>query len=231
MKKISIFAVAGLAMTFAACGGKTGNTAEVDSLLADTVAVEETVNATADAANGVVALLQEQIEKADPEQVKSIAQTITDKVSELLKANNIEGVETYTAVINNFIAENADKLKENGIAKTITEAISNVAGLPSDVIETAKSAAEGVKSEALTSAISALASGGNVLDAVKNAATQAVSDAAAEGAEAVEEGKAAVEDAKAAVEAAPEAAEKAAKEAASDAVDQAAAAAKSKLGL
>ena len=229
-------------MSLAACGGKTGATAEPDSLLADTVAVEEVTNPTADAANGVVALLQEQLQSADPAQVKGIVQTVTDKVKELLKLGDVEGVETYTAVISNFIAENAPKLKELGITESLTNALAGIEGLPTDVAETAKQAAEGVKSAALTSAISAIASGESVMDAVKAAAAQVMTD----GTDAANQAAAAVDAAKAAAEAAPEAVKEAAKakaeevkeqakqqatDAANKAIDDAAAAAKKKLGL
>ena len=242
MKKIFAFAMAAVAMSFASCGSKTAsNTAELDSLACDSTECCEKA-CPQSAANQVVALLQEQIQKADLEQIKSIGTTIAETVSKFLSNGDTEGVETYTAVISNFIAENADKLKEIGASATITEALSKVEGIPSDIVETATQAVSGVKSAALTSAINAIAKGESVMDAVKAAAGEAV----AEGAQAATDAAAAADAAKAAVEAAPEAVKEAAKakaeevkenakqqatDAANKAIDDAAAAAKKKLGL
>ena len=135
-----------------------------------------------------------------------------------------ESAETYTALISNFIADNATKLQEIGASETIQSALSQVEGLPDDIIATATEAVTGVKSAALTSALSAIAKGESVMDAVKAAAEEVVA-----------KGTEVADDAKAAAEAAPDAVKEAAKKQANDAVnkaiDDAAAAAKKELGL
>jgi len=229
MKKIFAFAMAAIAMSFASCGSKTAsNTAELDSVACDTAACAECPKG---AAQQVVALLQEQIENANPEQIKSIGATIAEKVSQFLAKGDNEAVQTYTAVISNFIAENADKLKEIGASSSITEALSKVEGIPTDIIETATQAVSGVKSAALTSAMEAIAKGESVTDAIKAAAGEVISDGADAAAAAQEAVEAAPEAAKEAAKAKVEEVKDQAADAAGKAVDDAAAAAKKSLGL
>ena len=243
MKKLSFITLAAVVMSFTACGGKTSANADPDSLFYDdTVAVEEVTHTAAEAANDIVAQLNEQLLEADAEKVNGIAQTISDKVTELLKLDDIEGVETYAAIVSNFVAENAEKLKEAGAAQTITQALTSVQGIPADVVQNATQAIEGVKTAALTSAVSAIAKGESVTEAVREAATQAIANSTEDAAQAA----AAAEAAKQAVEATPEAVKEAVKakveeskenakqqatDAANKAIDDAAAAAKKKLGL
>ena len=210
------------AVSLASCGGRTLSTAEPDSLCCEQdTCIEKCAKGQA---NEVVALLGEQIKKADPEQIKSIANTIAEKVAQFLAKGDTESAETYTALISNFIADNATKLQEIGASETIQSALSQVEGLPDDIIATATEAVTGVKSAALTSALSAIAKGESVMDAVKAAAEEVVA-----------KGTEVADDAKAAAEAAPDAVKEAAKKQANDAVnkaiDDAAAAAKKELGL
>ena len=263
MKKLFFMAMAVAAISLASCGGRTATTAEPDSLCCDKGTCVECAcpdcpcpeGACAEGkcdsctcqqeccaqkcakgeANQVVALLGEQLKSADPEQIKSIANTIGEKVAQFLSKGDTEAAETYTAVISNFIADNAAKLQEIGASEAVTQALAKVEGLPSDIIETATEAVTGVKSAALTSAITAIAKGESVVDAVKAAAEEVVAG-----------GTEIANDAKAAAEGAPEAVKEAAKakaeeaaenvkqqatDAANKAIDDAAAAAKKKLGL
>ena len=240
MKKLFSLAVAVAAISLASCGGRTAQTAEIDSLACDSAKCEQPC--AQGAANEVVALLGEQLKNANPEQIKSIANTVAEKVAQFLAAGDTESAEKYTALISNFVAENADKLKEIGASETVAQALAKVEGIPSDIVETATQAVTGVKSAALTSALDAIAKGESVVDAVKAAATEV----AAEGSQAAADAAASADAVKAAVEAAPDAVKEAAKakaneaaesakqqatDAANKAIDDAAAAAKKKLGL
>ncbi len=254
MKKLFIIAVAAAAVCLASCGGKTARTTDPDSL--DVNVLVEAASPV-DAANQVVALLKDQLKKANLEQIKAIAASVTQKVAEFVANGDNEAVQSYTAIINNFVAENAERLQSIGASTALSEALTTVQGLPANIVEATSQAAEGVKTEALTSAINALASGENVLEAVQSAAGNALStaigaavgtatdaqDAAAAKAAEVKDAAAA---AKAAVEAAPAAAKEAVKQkaqeatdaatqkatdAANKAIDDAAAAAKKKLGI
>lgn len=205
------FAIAVAAISMASCGGKTTATSDPDTLAVENVAeAEETPS---EAAQGIVVLLQEQLKNADAEQIKAIGATVAEKVAEFIAKGDEKAAQTYTTVINNFISENAEKLKEIGAASTISDALATVVNLPAGISEAAKKAAEGTGTE---------------VDAQVEAAKQQVEAAKA----AVEAAPEAVKDAvKAKAEEAAEAAKQQANEAANKAIDDAAAAAKKKLGL
>ena len=222
MKKIFTLIIAAAAISMASCGGKTAT----DNSNPDSLSAETAVEAAApiQAAQQIVTLLAEQLQKADVEQIKAIGATIAAKVSEFLSNGDAKAAEAYTAVINNFVADNSAKLKELGAATTISDALAAVAGLPADITEATTQAAEGVKTEALTSVLNAQSAVMEKVNEVQEAA--AAAKAAVEAApEAVKE--AAEQQAQQAVDAAQQ---KAAEEA-NKAIDDAAAAAKKKLGL
>lgn len=194
-----------VAMSFAACGGKTTASADADSLAVEGTAEEQ--------AQTVVALLQDQLQNADPEQINAISSTIAEKVSEYIAAGDTAAAAAYTAVITQFITENAEKLKNSDIVSTVTNAISSVQGIPANICEAAQTAATTVATDADTQA----------------AALQQSAEAAKEAIEAAPE--AVKEAAKAKAEEAAAAAQQKAQESANKAIDDAAAAAKKKLGL
>lgn len=211
MRKLFTFAIAVAAISLASCGGKTTATSDPDSLACEAVAeVEETPS---EAAEGIVAQLQEQLKNADAEQIKAIGATVAETVAGFIAKGNQEAAQTYTTIINNFISENAEKLKEIGAATSISDALATVVDLPAGISEAAKSAAEGLGTDA---------------DAKVEAAKAQVEAAKA----AVEAAPEAVKEAvKAKAEEAAEAAKQQASDAANKAIDDAAAAAKKKLGL
>ena len=162
MKRLPFLFAVIVALCLSACGGKTITTSDPDSLFyADTVAVEEVTNPAADAANAIVAQLQKQMDTTDLECVKDIARDITKHLKELIGQQDMEGVESYTAIINNFIAENADKIREIGAAEILSDAITNMEGVPTDVIQATTQALEGIKTPALNAAVSAIEKGCN----------------------------------------------------------------------
>lgn len=218
MKKIFTLIIAVAAISFASCGGKTATTSEPDSLAVEAVAEEDAP--VAEQAQAVVALLQEQIQNADPEQIKSIGEQVAAKVADFIAKGDEVAAKTYTEVISNFISENAEKLKSIGAATTITEAISAVEGVPAGLLETVTNAAEGVKVSA-DEQVNAAQQAVDAAKAAVEAAPEAAKQAAQEAADA----------AKARAEEAAAAAQKKAQEEANKAIDDAAAAAKKKLGL
>lgn len=231
MKKIMFMALAAVAMSFAACGGKTGAAADTDSL-----AVEATeAAAPAEQANQVVALLQEQIQNADPEQVKAISQQVAEQVSAFIAAGDEAAAEAYTKVINTFICENVEKLQQSGAATAIAEAIATVQNVPAAIVESTTQAAAGVVADANAQAEAAAAT----VDAAKQAieaAPEAIKEQAKQQANAaVEAAQKQANDAAAAAQKkandAAAAAQKKANEQANKAIDDAAAAAKKSLGL
>lgn len=212
MKKILTLIVAAATISFASCGSKTTSaTSEIDSIAAE-AAVEQSAPA-AEQAQAVIALLQEQIQNADQDQIKAISDQIAQKVAEFIAQGDEAAAQTYIETISNFINTNAEKLKAIGASTTITETISAVEGVPAGIIESVTNAANGVAATATEQA----------------AAAQAAVEAAPEAAKAAAEQAAAATQQKAQEAAA--AAQQQAKDKANEAIDNAAAAAKQKLGL
>lgn len=164
-------------------------------------------------ADADIATLTSLIDKADAEGIKNLANQVAEKVAAFLAKGDEQAAQNYSALISNFVAENIDKLQSLGVASAFSDALSKVEGLPAGVLDIATSAAQGVKSDALSAIISAVTT-------AKDAATQAGDAATDAAAEAVDAAK----------EKADEAVD-AAKQGAADAIDNAAAAAKDKLGL
>lgn len=212
MKKILTLIVAAATISFASCGSKTTSaTSEIDSIAAE-AAVEQSAPA-AEQAQAVIALLQEQIQNADQDQIKAISDQIAQKVAEFIAQGDEAAAQTYIETISNFINTNAEKLKAIGASTTITETISAVEGVPAGIIESVTNAANGVAATATEQA----------------AAAQAAVEAAPEAAKAAAEQAAAAAQQKA--QEAATAAQQQAKDKANEAIDNAAAAAKQKLGL
>ena len=195
MKKILLAVMAVAAISFTSCGNKTQAVAEetVDSAaIVDSLANE--------AADATIAALSEQIEANDANKLQEVIETIKVKVAELLKTNP-EIAQEYVAKVQNFLKENADKVKavigDNAAAAAAIAAITDVE--PQSVVN-------------------------GLLESVGQAATD-VKDAA------VDAANAQVDAAKAAVEEKANEAKDAAKEKANEAIDNAADGAKKALGL
>ena len=232
MKKLITFAAVAAAVCFTACtGNKTSNPSEPDSLCCDSAKQEccqEKGECPASEANNVVAKLTDLLAAGDAEGIKAVANEFAEKVAALIARGDEEAATKYAAVINNFVADNVDKLKNLGVASAFTDALANVQGLPAGITDIVSNAANGVKSDVLTNILNAVT---GAKDAAQDAAEGAVSDVkdAAEGA--VSDVKDAADAAVDAAAAKVEEGKAAAKDAASQAVDDAAAAAKKKLGL
>ena len=195
MKKILLAVMAVAAISFTSCGNKTQAVAEetVDSAaIVDSLANE--------AADATIAALSERIEAKDANKLQEVIETIKVKVAELLKTNP-EIAQEYVAKVQNFLKENADKVKavigDNAAAAAAIAAITDVE--PQSVVN-------------------------GLLETVGQAATDA-KDAA------VDAANAQVDAAKAAVEEKANEAKDAAKEKANEAIDNAADGAKKALGL
>lgn len=212
MKKILTLIVAAATISFASCGSKTtGATSELDSLAAE-VAVGEDAPAV-EQAQAVIALLQEQIQNADQDQIKAIGDQIAEKVAEFIAQGDEAAAQTYIETISNFINANAEKLKAIGASTTIAETVSAVEGVPAGFIESVTNAANGVATTATEQAAAAQAAVEAAPEAAKAAAEQAAAAAQQQAQEAAA------------------AAQQQAKDKANEAIDNAAAAAKQKLGL
>lgn len=193
MKKILLAMMAVAAIGFTACGNKTQQGEAVDS-------TEIAINNANEEADASIAALSEQIEANDANKLQDALATVKEKIAELIK-NDPKAAETYIAKVQDFLKENADKVKaivgDNAAVAAAVTAITDVE--PQNIV-------------------------GNLLNQVGDATVEA-KDAAVDAVnEKVEEGKAAVE------EKANEVKE-AAKEKANNAINDAANAAKKGLGL
>jgi ribosome-binding ATPase YchF (GTP1/OBG family) len=171
MKKI-LFAVAAVAFTFASCGNKTQ--APVEAAVDSTEVVAQEANAAADEA---VANLTELLNGKDVNKFQEALDAIKAKAAELV-ALNPEIAKEYVAKVQNFLKENADKVKafvgDNAAVNAAVSALTAVSadevvsGFMSAVGDAATNAAEGAK-EAVDGAV----------DNAKDAANKAVEDAKA----------------------------------------------------
>lgn len=205
MKKVFMMALAAAALTLSSCGNKQNVPNESEIVDPTEVALQEANTA----ADEVIAQLTEKIEAKDVSALQNALETVKEKVSEFL-ANNPEIAKEYLAKVQNFLKENADKIKavvgDNAAVKTLVDGIANI---PSESVD-------------------ALTGAGDALKALGIDLTEKAGDA-------VEGAKDAVEDAAAdAVEGAKDKAEEITndtKEKIGDAIDKGAADAKKKLGI
>ena len=204
MKKIVFAVMAMVAIGFASCGNKTQQAEAVDSAAIVDSLASAAAQTDIDAINGL-------LEAGDASKLQEALATVKEKIATLIKENP-EVAKEYVAKVQDFLKENADKVKsvvgDNAAVATAVSAITEAepASIVSGFLNTVGDAATDAK------------------DAAVGAANQAVDDA-----------KQAVEDkaneAKEAAEQKVQDAEDAAKQKANDAIDNAAASAKSKLGL
>ena len=193
MKKFFLLAMAAVAMTFTACKNEPAAPAQPEEPQAEEVVLIETDS------------IAKVIEAADSTQLSSLLTTVQEQI-ESLKNTDPAKAKEYLATIQNFLKENADKIKAFVGTGTVASLVDQVTKfeLP-DVVDAAKDIAEGAAEGAV--------------DAAEDAAAE-VKDAAVDKAnEAVDAAKGAVEDAK-----------NAAADKAADAVDAAADKVKGALG-
>ena len=152
MKKILLAVMAVAAISFTSCGNKTQAVAEetVDSAaIVDSLANE--------AADATIAALSEQIEAKDANKLQEVIETIKVKVAELLKTNP-EIAQEYVAKVQNFLKENADKVKavigDNAAAAAAIAAITDVEpqSVVNGLLETVGQAATDAKDAAVDAA-------------------------------------------------------------------------------
>ena len=194
MKKVLLAVMAVAAIGFTSCGNKTQAVAEE----VDSVAIIDSL--AAEAAEVSISALSEQLEAGDVNKFEEVLTTVKEKIAELIQSNP-EIAKEYVAKVQNFLKENADKVKalvgDNAAVSAAVSAITDVE--PASVVS-------------------------GLLQSVSDAATDA-KDAA------VEAANAQVDAAKAAVEEKAAEAKDAAKEKANEAIDNAADGAKKALGL
>ena len=103
MKKVFFAVMAMVAVGLTSCGNKTQQGEAVDSAAVIEAAADE-------AATGTLAELTSELEAGDVSRLQQTLESIKAKVAELIK-NNPEVAKQYVAKVQNFLKENADKVK------------------------------------------------------------------------------------------------------------------------
>ena len=164
MKKILFAVMAVFAIGLTSCGNKTQAPAdEVDSAaIIDSLAEE--------AANLSISALSEQIEAGDASKLQAVLETIKVKVTELIKTNP-EVAKEYVAKVQNFLKENADKVKalvgDNAAVAAAVSAITDIE--PENVVNGFLQSVGDAATEAKDAAVDAV---NEQVDAAKDAAEQ-----------------------------------------------------------
>jgi len=201
MKKFIVAVMAVAAIGFTSCGNKTQQAEEA----VDSVALVDSLASSA--AQEDIDVISGLLQGTDAAKLQEALETVKTKIATLVKENP-EIAKEYVAKVQNYLKENAEQIK------TLVGDNAAVAAAVSAVTE--------IEPESVVSGL--LQQAGDAAEGVKDAAEEKVDEAKAAAEQKVDEAKAAaeqkVEDTKAA-----------AKQKASDAIDNAAASAKSKLGL
>ena len=164
MNKILFAVMAVVAIGFTSCGNKTQAPAdEVDSAaIVDSLAAE--------AANISISALSEQIEAGDASKLQAVLETIKTKVAELIKTNP-EVAKEYVEKVQNFLKENADKVKalvgDNAAVAAAVSAITDIE--PENVVNGFLQSVGDAATEAKDAAVDAV---NEQVDAAKDAAEQ-----------------------------------------------------------
>ena len=184
MKKIVLAVMAVAAIGFTSCGNKTQQAEAVDSVaIVDSLAqgaAQETIDA-----------LSADIEAGDASKLQATLETIKVKIAEIIKSNP-EVAKEYVVKVQNFLKENADKVKsivgDNAAVASALSAVTNiepenvVSGLLENIGEAAtdaKDAAVDAVNEKVDEAKQAAEDKANeVKEAAKAKANEAVDNAA-----------------------------------------------------
>ena len=176
MKKILFVVMAVAAISFASCGNKTQQAeAATDSIAAEVTTADE----EADAA---VASMAANLDANDPSKFQTAFEEVKEHIAKLVKANP-EAAKQYVARVQEFLKENADKIKalvgENAAVSAAIAAISDVEpdAVVSGLLDQVGNAAEDAKGAAADAVEDAKEAAADKANEVKDAAKQKTSEA------------------------------------------------------
>ena len=168
MKKILFVVMAVIAIGFTSCGNKTQQGEAVDSAaIIDSLATLEAQNA--------IDALSAQLEAGDASKLQEALEAVKAKIAELIKSNP-EVAKEYVAKVQDFLKENADKVKaivgDNAAVAAAVSAITEVepANVVDGLLQSVSDAATNAKDAAVDAA-------NDAKDAAVDAAKQQVQDA------------------------------------------------------
>ena len=181
MKKILFTVMAVAAIGLSSCGNKAQ---QAEAVVTDSVAV---ATAAADeAAEATISELSSQLEAGDVNKFQQALETVKVKVAELIKQNP-EIAKQYVAKVQDFLKENADKIKglvgDNATVAAAVSAITDadpanmVNGLLQSVGDAATEAKDAAVDAANQKAEEAKQAAQDKADEAKDAAKQKASDA------------------------------------------------------
>ena len=176
MKKIIFAVLAMVAIGFSACGNKTQQAEAIDTAaVLDSIASE----VAQEDINAISALF----ESGDVAKLQEALATVKEKIASLIKENP-ELAKEYVIKVQDFLKENADKIKAfAGDNESVNAAISALTAAPADAIVSGLSSAIGAAGDAVEGAVedakdAAADKAEEVKEAAKEQAGEAV-DAAA----------------------------------------------------
>ena len=168
MKKVFFAVMAMVAVGLTSCGNKTQQGEAVDSAAVIEAAADE-------AATGTLAELTSELEAGDASRLQQTLESIKAKVAELIK-NNPEVAKQYVAKVQDFLKENADKVKalvgDNAAVAAAVSAITEAE--PESIVSGLLQQAGDAVTEAKDSVVSAAQ---QKVDEAKDAAQQKAEEA------------------------------------------------------
>jgi hypothetical protein len=186
MKKIVLAVMAVAAISFASCGNKTQ---QANAEAVDSVAIVDSM-ATA-AAQGDIDAISGLLNGGDATKLQEALAAVKEKIATLIKENP-EVAKEYVAKVQNFLKENADKVKaivgDNAAVQSAVSAITDAepAAIVSGFLSSVGDAATAAKDSAVSAANEKIDEGkqavedkaNEVKDAAKQKANEAIDNAA-----------------------------------------------------
>lgn len=164
MKKILFFAAAVAAISFASCTGSANGGNENDSIVSDSITVEEPGFEEGKAA---VAEIATAVQSGKAEDIQSAIEKAQVYVKQMIENGDAEKAAQYASQIKQFVKDHENEIKSIAAGnETLSNLVNKISTLPTTADEAAKALmgdAEAVKDAAK--------------DAVSNAANDAVEDA------------------------------------------------------
>ena len=182
MKKLMFMVMCACAIGFTSCGNKAQQ-APADEVVASDEAID------VEAAIGeATAQLTEQIEANDAGKLQQALEAVQAKIAEILKANP-DAAKEYVAKVQDFLKENADKIKAvAGENAAVQAAVSTLTSAPAETsvsgllqaVDGVKAAGEDAVDAAQDAVDGAVDAAQNAVDGAVDAAKQAAEDKANE---------------------------------------------------
>lgn len=173
MKKVFIFAITFMALTFASCGNKqNGNAPQTDSVETDSMATAGNADPEAVAND-----LQTKLEAKDADGFKQAVETAKQKIDEMVKAGKVEEAKAYASKVKTFVDENAETIKQlTGGNETVTSLVNTISAIPANAEATINEAGEAVKADAQQAVDDAKEAAKAKVDEAKDKAKQKATD-------------------------------------------------------